>query len=107
MAATKTIPLGAVRLACVTAKARHHGIAVDRFAAFSDCPLVGIDCDDALRGLKPYRVPACHFLPMSRGNMAQVLERVRRAHGLAEVRRTWGAGLRFLQAEFAATTVIG
>lgn len=102
MVAEKTIPLEAVRLAFVTAKARRLGvISAGRFAAFTDCPLVGIDCDDTLRGRKPYRVPACHFLPMTRGSMGNVLERTRLYHGLKEVRRTWGAGMRELQREFA------
>lgn len=100
--AVKTIPLDAVRLAYVTAKARRLGIAADsRFAAFTDCPLVGIDCEDALRGMKPYRVGRCHFLPVTRGDMHKVLERTRTVRGLQEVRRTWGIGMRALQAEFA------
>lgn len=99
--ADKTIPLEAVRLAFVTAKARSLSVVTDRFAAFTDCPLVGLDCEDTLRGMKPYRVGHCHFLPMTRGNVGQLLERVRRERGLPEVRRTWGAGLRALQREIA------
>lgn len=103
MAILKAIPLDAVRLAHVTAAAQASGLIRGAcFAAFSDCPLVGVDCEDTLRGMKPYRVGRCHFLPVTRGNLDQVLERTRRERGLQEVRRTWGAGYRALQTEFSA-----
>lgn len=102
---TKTIPLDAVKLAWVTARARQFGMSLDRFAAYTDCPLLGIDCDDAIRGRMPYRLPPCHFLPMSRGGMDRVLNRTRMEHGLQEVRRTWGAGYRSLQKEFSTSVM--
>jgi len=37
--------------------------------------------------------------PMQRGRMATLLDRVR-AHGYAEVHRTWHTGMRVLEAEF-------
>jgi len=36
---------------------------------------------------------------MERGHVAELILRTRMNHGLAEVRKTWGAGLRSLQAE--------
>jgi hypothetical protein len=40
--------------------------------------------------------------PMDRGHMLRVVDRTRYTHGLAEVRATWGCGLRGLRAEVAS-----
>lgn len=102
----KTIPLAAVRIALMAAQVRRlthpaDGKAVGRFAAYSNYPAVNISCTEARRGHKPYRLAPMHAGPMYRGDLRQLLQRVRWQHGLAGVRNTWGAGMRALTTEFA------
>lgn len=105
--APKTIPLQAVRDVLMCDKVRRcgglsqpDGNRMGRFAAYTQHPLLGNSCRDARRGLKPYRPNTVNFCAMHRGDLRNVLQRTRWA-GLAEVRKTWGSGLRALQAEFA------
>lgn len=106
----KTIPLSAVVTALCTACLRgtrtEDGRPIGRFAAYSNYPAVNISCAQALRGHKPYRLTPSHVGPMYRGELGAVLERVRRRHGLAGVRKTWGAGMRALSAEFAEVVML-
>jgi hypothetical protein len=102
----KTIPLQSVRDALMCARVRKlaargpDGKPLGRCAAFTQYPLFNITCRDARRGLRPYPQIAHYFGPMNSGDLERLLERVRWG-GLPEVRRTWGAGLRALKAEFA------
>jgi hypothetical protein len=104
----KTIPLKDVRNALMCAKVRlvaaRHGPPTShlgRFAAYTQVPHLHDACRQAKRGLKPIRMMELHFSALHRGDLLRVLERTRLEHGLPEVRRTWGAGLRALKAEFA------
>ena len=101
--AEKTIPLVAVRhvLHAMRFKDPATGKPFARWAAYTNSPEVNISCKQALWGHRPYRLPPLHFSPMTSGYMGSVLERVRSSGGLREVRRTFGAGLRAMQAEFA------
>jgi len=104
----KIIPFQAVKDALWLAKVRlaksgrgQGDAPIGRFAAYTNNPLLNISCQQAMRGHPPYPRLVNHFGPMSRGYLAAVLTCVRAQHGLAEVRRTWGAGLRELRAEFS------
>ncbi len=110
--AGKCIPLASVRDALLFSRVRRavpvaqDGRPLARCAAYTQNPcMVPMTCRDARRwpaGVRPRRVEiVSHFGPMHAGDLQQLLERVRRERGLAEVRRTWGAGLRVLQADFA------
>lgn len=104
MSAAKVIPLVDVRNALMCAMVRRSvagGAAnVGRFAAYSQYPLLNIDCGDRLRRLRPFSIQRMHFGPMYAGYLDRTLDKVRLYRGLPEVRRTWGAGLRALRAEF-------
>jgi len=91
-----------IRLKTRTANGERHG----RTAALTQAPFWEPTCRDRRRGSQPRRAMRQHFTPMHTGDMDLVLQRTRLHHGLAEVRRTWGAGLRALQAEFNASTVM-
>ena len=96
----KTIPLKDVRNALMCARVASIR-PIGRFAALTNNPLLNISCREARRGSRPYPLQVHHLSPMYRGDLDHVLERVRLEHGLAEVRRTWGAGMRALKAEFS------
>lgn len=104
------IPLNDVRNALMCARVRQiartgsDGKPLGRCAAFTQYPLLNVTCSDRVRGHRPYPWQEHHFGPMSRGELERVLQRAR-WRGLAEVRRTWGAGLRVLQAEFSASVM--
>ena len=102
---TASIPLQAVRDALAFAVVRRvasNGHEVARFAAYTRIPslFLGADCSDARRTqLDTLGRPG--VATMSRGALIHLLHRHRAQAGLVGVRRTWGAGMRQLQAEFA------
>ena len=100
---TKTIPLKAVQDALMLAvvRSKRAEMRLGRFAAFSQYPMHNIGCREASRGYAPYPPMPMAFGPMCSGYLDRLLPRVRCEHGLAGVRKIWGAGLRALQAEFA------
>lgn len=110
MSADKTIPLKAVSDALMCAvirlKTKGHetaGKRLGRFAAFSQVPHPFVyRCPDARRGRSVPKQQPWNMAPMDAGDMGEVLRRVR-SHGLPEVRKTFGAGMRQLQAEFEGT----
>jgi hypothetical protein len=80
-----------------------------RFAAVTPGSLLTVGCHEAQRwpettamGRRLWaagtRSPV-RFTPMQRGDMARLYERVAREHGRSEVLKTWGQGIRSLQAE--------
>lgn len=104
----KVIPLKDVRTALMCAQVKRiarvdaQGKPLGRVAAYTYyAPLSTVGCRDRrFRSDGPQRrFPDMHFGPMFRGDLDRLVARVRRVRGLAEVRRTWGAGLRALQAE--------
>jgi hypothetical protein len=99
----KTIPLKAVKDALMLAivRSKRADMHLGRFAAFTQYPIHNIGCREARRGHAPYPHMPMHFGFMCRGELDGLLFRVRCEHGLAGVRKIWGAGLRTLQAEFA------
>ena len=100
----RTIPLNAVRDALMFAIVRKKatGARLSRFAAYTAIqPLTGVTCSSpAHRRSTPQRsLESMHLCGMWRGDLGRLVDRLRLEHGLPEVRRTWGAGLRVLQAE--------
>lgn len=102
----KTIPLDAVRnaltLAIVKQKVRHapDGKPLARFAAYTYyAPLTSVTCRNARPGQRRRHFPGMHLGGLTHGDLHLAVQRARCMHGLQEVRRTWGAGLRALQAE--------
>lgn len=97
---TKVIPLQAVRNALMLATVRQERpkAFVARFAAYTRYPGPFLPrCANP----RPLRLLPLHFGPMEAGDMERLLRRHRTESGLAAVRKTWGAGMRQLQAEFA------
>lgn len=104
---TKTIPLQAVKdvlmfaIVRITAQRNDRdGPFLCRTAAYTQTPTFNHTCRESLKRFRPARDIPSNFSPMSKGDMERVLEKVR-MHGLPEVRKTFGAGMRALQAEFA------
>lgn len=102
-----TIPLRAVKLALMTAKLRHYNQGKTALvAAYTPRPVVNVDCN---RGTTPSAATLAHAKLggkrleqaelMERGHIAQVIKRTRHLHGLPEVRKTFGAGLKELASE--------
>lgn len=103
----KTIPLRALQDALMSTMIRIKtrgreigGKPHGRAAAYTQNPNFNISCREALRGHRPYPYLPSNFSPMFAGDMERVLKTVR-MHGLPEVRKTFGDGMRALQAEFA------
>lgn len=104
MTVARSIPLQAVRDALMFAIVRQKatGARVSRFAAYTAIqPLAGVTCaSPAYRRNTPQRsLESAHLHGMWRGDLDRLVQRQRLEHGLPEVRRIWGAGLRALQAE--------
>lgn len=109
----KTIPLkdvsSALMCAVIRLKARApDGARLGRTAAYTQAPFWELTCRDRLRSggrASQRRVMRQHFSPMHAGDMDRLLERTRGERGLLEVRRTWGAGYRAMEAEFRNTVL--
>lgn len=102
-----TIPLSDVEMALFSAQLRRRtGGATALLAAYTPRPVVNLDCH---RGTAPFAgtvarasqegVRAGQVELMERGHIAQVIQRTRILHGLAGVRKTFGAGMRELARE--------
>jgi len=103
-----TIPLHALELVLMAAKMRRRnqgGTAL--LAAYTPRPTMNLDCH---KGTTPSTAKLAHAkgagsmpgMPvalMGRGHIAQVIQRTRDLHGLDEVRKTFGAGLKELERE--------
>ena len=101
------IPLKAVELALMTAKMRRstHG-GTSLLAAYTPRLVAGVDCH---RGTAPSAATLAHAKRegmrveqaalMERGHIVDLIKRTRNLHGLPEVRKTFGAGLKELAQE--------
>lgn len=83
---------------------RHTRGSTCQFCALSAGPMLELHCSTRLG--EDYRASALRLryagarvTPLLRGGMAQLFERTHRQRGGAEVRRTWGAGIKALRAE--------
>lgn len=73
-------------------------------AAYTRGPVLMVDCSRPGRlrmrqEAQRFGISRCEVSPLYRGHIADLIMRTRLAHGLAEVRKTWGTGLRALLAE--------
>ena len=102
-----TIPLKAVELALMTAKMRRNNQGrTALLAAYTPRLVAGVDCH---QGIAPSAATLAHAKQegmrveqaafMERGHIHKVIERTRNLHGLDEVRKTFGAGMRELERE--------
>lgn len=102
-----TIPLSAVEMAVFSAQLRRRtecGTAL--LAAYTPRPVMDVDCH---QGTTPSAATLTHAKLagmrtgqadlMERGHIAQAVQRVRDRHGLAGVRKTFGAGMKELSRE--------
>lgn len=105
-----TIPVQAVRDALMLAVVKlksGEGEQLARFGAYTRYPRSwDADCRRPQRNRSAEQnLPCVWFGPLQRGDMHRVLERHRAEAGLAGVRKTWGAGMKQLQAEFASAAL--
>lgn len=77
-----------------------------QLCALSEAPLISIDCHESQRMRERARAEALRYgrsrarvMPMQRGHIGRLIERVQRTHGRRETLRTWGAGMRALLRE--------
>lgn len=105
---TATIRLTDVKLACAVAKGRRLGLTTDWVCALSEHPTIRLDCStpnrmyaepDARARARRFGMSPARFMPMERGHIAELFDRVRCYRGLDEVRATWKQGIRALKAE--------
>ena len=102
-----TIPLKAVELALMTAKMRRNNQGrTALLAAYTPRLVAGVDCHQGiapsaatLAHAKQEGMRVEHAALMERGHIHKVIERTRNLHGLPEVRKTFGAGLKELASE--------
>ena len=94
---TKTIPLGAVRVALTGAvvKTKSDRPLARTVAMTCYAPLAR--CCASSRPHVP--APAVHFGLMEAGELPRLIKRVQLEHGSTEVRKTWGQGARALLAD--------
>ena len=102
-----TIPLEAVQTAIFSAQLRRRtGWGTALLAAYTPRPAVNVDCH---KGTAPIAATLAHAKRegmrveqaalMERGHIADLIKRTRNLHGLAEVKKTFGAGLKELAQE--------
>lgn len=106
MTTQQTIPLAGVKLALMAAKLRRY--SKGRTALLAACtprPWIEIDCHrHTPRPSEKARAVTSGMVsdvvgPLDRGHIAALIERVRLYHGIPEVRRTFGCGIKALRAE--------
>lgn len=99
-----TIPLDSVKLALEMCKVRKiNSGRTAMLAAYTPAPVVQTDCSSRKR-LRARALDVDLGMRnqaglLERGHLHELIERTRLHHGLAEVRKTWGTGLRALLAE--------
>lgn len=102
-----TIPLASVELAYAAARMRRANRGrTCQLAAVSRAPILTADCHDPrmhmpawLDECRRVGLSNCTCTTLNRGRIVSLIERTRLNHGLAEVRKTWGTGIRTLMAE--------
>lgn len=93
---TRTISADHLQLSLVAMRLKHSST---RWAAMSE----GVQTQPCDRRGHHYQLAHPPLMtPMHNGRMATVLHRVR-VHGLSEVKRTFGTGLRAMQAELSSS----
>lgn len=105
---TATIRASDLDLVLVAHRLRHrtHG-RTPALCVMSPGPYLHVDCASSSEHTRPGLIATAKRVgpaplnsqPLMRGHIGRLIERTRRQHGLAEVRRTWRTGLRALLAE--------
>lgn len=103
----KTIPLDAVRNALMLAVVRQTlarcepgGKPVARYAAYTDfAPYTSVTCRTARPGQQRRDLPGLNNGHLGHGDLDRLVRNVHLFRGAAEVRKTWGCGMRALHAE--------
>lgn len=79
---------------------------VCQLCALSEAPIITTHCGDpewfrqrVREDLPRYGLSPARCLPMQRGHIGSLVERIQRHYGRREVLRTWGLGMRALLAE--------
>lgn len=77
-----------------------------QLCALSEGLLIRVDCHESQRMRERAKAEALRIgrsrarvMPMQRGHIGRLIERVQRTHGRRETLRTWGAGVRALLRE--------
>lgn len=73
-----------------------------RLCALSESPVIQLTCRDrrsSREDAAKWGTTQCRVSPIQRGDIGRLYERVNREHGRREVVKTWGVGIRALQAE--------
>lgn len=105
---TQSIELPALELALSAAKLRRlNNGRTAQFCALTPAPTIQADCRlngpwsraGLVEASKKSGLGRAGLWPMQRGHIAKLYEHVRRTGGLAEVRATWGTGIKALRAE--------
>lgn len=102
-----TIHAHDLALAFASVKLRKYaGGRTCQLCAFSEGPVISVDCHDSQRTHEWAKAEALRFgrsrarvMPMQRGDIARLIEQVQRTYGRRETIRTWGAGMRVLLRE--------
>ena len=101
----QTIKVSDLKLALAACRLRRYtGGKTCQIAAITAGTIIEVDCRSA--GRLRLRTDALRLgksrltvTPMNRGHIGDLIERTRVFHGLAEVRKTWGVGIKALLAE--------
>lgn len=103
---TKTIPLKAVNevlwltmINQARVRLQLNSLPPKRFAAFTNVPTFGPTCR---RKFRSEERQAIHTGVMNCGDLGRVVSRTHLQHGVTEVRRIWGAGVREVQADIGS-----
>jgi hypothetical protein len=105
---TQTIRADDLRLVLSAAKLRRATNGrTPALCLLSPRPWLQVDCASSSEHTRPGLIATAKRLgpspmpaqPMMRGHIGRLIERTRRVHGLAEIKRTWRTGLRALLAE--------
>lgn len=107
MSAQATIRAEDLPLILAAAKLRRRNNSrACQLCALSEHPVITVDCHERVDARRRAQAAALRFgasparcLPMQRGRIGDLYERVQRTHGRREVLRTWAAGVRALLGE--------
>lgn len=106
MASTATIRLKDLELVLFAAqmRRRNHGQTA-QLCALSESPMIQPDCHlhnvlpRHIKEAQQYGQSQVRSATLTRGHIAHLIQRTRIQHGLPEVRKTWGTGIRALLKE--------
>lgn len=102
-AAVATIRAKDLQLVLVSIRLRNYSQGrTCRLSALSETPTIQLTCRDRDRSREQaarYGTSPARCMPIQRGDIGRLYERVQVQHGRREVIKTWGIGIRALMAE--------